>query len=317
MWIYLLIGGAAAAAAAAVLRWRRRRAADDDAPMISLVLLLAEPRPMDLPTLTDTIERAWSVWLDRGSPDATEFVVGEKPTFVVKIGDGEMYLVHVFDRPYVDDVDAAAELIRELRLRDAFRRHRAWLSVDRLGAEECTEQAAAYRRIGKLVAALADDDCLAIWCPETEQMNVWSDELKEALSGPEPLAAFAGENVNVPVVQVDDDSPEMKAAVAEAGGRWPEFLSAFESRREDQMFSVKAPISDGEHTEFMWVNVTAIENDVIFGLLGNDPVSVTGIQAGDRVRVELGDLNDWVYTEGERLIGGFTIEVLKRAQGEQ
>mgnify|MGYP003329175806 CR=1 FL=1 len=50
------------------------------------------------------------------------------------------------------------------------------------------------------------------------------------------------------------------AAVAEATRRWPEFVAAF-SARDGEGHSVKAPITRGERTEFIWIEVDRIEPD--------------------------------------------------------
>jgi uncharacterized protein YegJ (DUF2314 family) len=75
---------------------------------------------------------------------------------------------------------------------------------------------------------------------------------------------------------------------------------------------VKAPISDGRATEHMWVSVSALENEMIYGRLDNDPLEMKRLRAGDRVRVPVRDLDDWLYTSGEGLQGGFTIDVLSK-----
>jgi uncharacterized protein YegJ (DUF2314 family) len=62
----------------------------------------------------------------------------------------------------------------------------------------------------------------------------------------------------------------------------------------------------------MWVTVTGIENDVIYGTLDSDPVNVTSVKADERVKVRLSDLNDWIYMEEKTVIGGFTTKVLMR-----
>ena len=64
--------------------------------------------------------------------------------------------------------------------------------------------------------------------------------------------------------------------------------------------------------------VTAIEADIIYGELGNEPVHVTSLKINDQVRVPLQDLNDWLHinADGEHA-GGFTIDVLTQRQRNQ
>src|SRR5207248_9378684 len=123
-----------------------------------------------------------------------------------------------------------------------------------------------------------------------------------------------------PVVYVAADNPRMKAAVAEARRRWPEFIAAFEGRHRvargasDGVFSAKAAFRDGEREEFMWVKVTAIENDVVFGTLDNEPGVVKNVRLGQRVKFPLSELNDWIYRQGKDLRGVFTIAAVRAAQ---
>jgi uncharacterized protein YegJ (DUF2314 family) len=107
----------------------------------------------------------------------------------------------------------------------------------------------------------------------------------------------------------------MQAAVAEARRRWPEFVAAFEQRRAGQLFAVKAPITDGNNTEFMWAAVTAIEGDLVLGTLENEPVDLKNFRYGGRVRIPSIDLNDWIISEGDSHRGGFTINVLTDLHG--
>src|SRR5262249_31195037 len=126
-WLKSLFGGAEASR-----RPRRDKKKKKEKPLISLVLLLREPRYLDSAMLTSLVNRAWGTQLGTGDPEATEFVVGDSPLFVIHCAE-RMFLVNNFARPYVDDVEAAARDIPELRLRKAFGGHRAWLSVDLLG----------------------------------------------------------------------------------------------------------------------------------------------------------------------------------------
>jgi uncharacterized protein YegJ (DUF2314 family) len=118
------------------------------------------------------------------------------------------------------------------------------------------------------------------------------------------------------VLPVSGDDPRMVAAVAECRRRWPEFVAAFEARSGEH-FTVKAPITHGDHTEFIWIEVTALENDVIYGTLGNEPVRLGPLKLGSKVRTAVADLNDWCYLDptGEPH-GLFTLKVIDAAQRE-
>jgi uncharacterized protein YegJ (DUF2314 family) len=273
----------------------------EDQPMVSLVYLLRQPRALDAEDLTSIVSRAWNVDFNRES--GTRFVVGEPPGFIVK-DDAWFFMVHVWNIPYVGQNEDALQGIRELRLRKAFREHKAWIAVDLLhGPEGGDSETIAYRRIGTLMAELAGDDCIALFMPETSRLVDWNNELIQILRSPDPTSLL---NEVVGVYEIESDNPELRAAEKEARERWPEFFEAFETRRDDQFFSVKAPLTDGDQTEFIWIDVTAIENDVVLGTLGNDPVDLPSYRYKDKVRVRVADVSDWLYLDNGKIVGGFT-----------
>lgn len=298
----------------------------ENKPLISLVALLREPRYLDARILAAAANRAWETNIpadDEVDDDAKSFIVGESPLFVIQ--DGEcMFIVHNHDRPYFDEPEEVATKVLELRSQHAVREHKAWMAVDLMrGNDEdqpLPEGTGAadnpYRRIGRLLSELIDDDCLAVMYPDGGLLEPYSPDVHEKLTSDDPLAELRHMS-HVPVIQIAPDDPRMEAAVEEARRRWPEFVAAFEERTPKQNFAVKAPISDGENTEFMWLAVTAIENDVIYGTLNNQPVALSRKYYDQRLTVPLSDLNDWMYTLKDDMHGGFTMKVLMEHYKEQ
>lgn len=283
--------------------------------LVALVLFLDQPRVLHSADLARIASEVFGKPVTNDNEDATDdFIAGAEPSFIFKHGD-HFFLINSFDRPYIDDAESVAESIGELRLRKAIREHCAWLSVDLLGDYKPSELPSVYRTIGLLVAELADEDCVAIFAPATGQISVFNEETRERLRGRDPLALFE-QSSQPPVVPVSGDDPRLRTAVARARKRWPEFVKHFEERQPDQTFSVKARIGDNDAAEFMWISVTGLENGWIYGRLDNDPIELTSIRCGDRVRIKVSDLNDWLYTDGNEMVGGFTIEVLRRIQEE-
>jgi uncharacterized protein YegJ (DUF2314 family) len=279
-----------------------------DPPPTSLVLLLREPRALDAATLGDVVSQALGAKPLGGNGDGESCVVGESPHFLFE-ADGCVYAVHNVPHPYFDNPAAVAAETSELRLRKAVTQHRAWLAVDLLEGNGAAVN--PYRTIGKVIAALAGPDCLAVCVPEQRHIYPYEESVAEKLRGPDPLAALASA-VLPPVLGVSADDPALRAAVQEARRRWPEFVAAFEQREPGQMFSVKVPMRDSKMTEYMWVSVSALENGMIYGRLDNEPVELKRLRSGDQVRVPVAELNDWLYTRGDLLAGGFTIDVLSR-----
>lgn len=287
----------------------QRTSRGKDKPLVSIVLLLREPRELQEEIVRLAARRAWNAEFPTGEKQAN-YVTGRDPFFVISY-EGWTFLVNNHPNSYVSDVEKIAAQIPELRLRLAFLNHTAWLSVDLLGAQSEAEIASeSYGRIAKLVAELANDNCVALYCPENEQLQPYDAELKEALRGPDPLGAFRQPKFS-PVVPVKDDDPQMKRAMEEALRRWPEFVEAFRLKKPTQYFSVKGPFHDGENSEWMWVNVKTIDGDEVTGLLDNDPVFVTELAAGDTVTIKASDVGDWIYERDGRFTGGFSMNVLR------
>ncbi len=285
---------------------------EQEKKLVSLVLWLTEPRYLDADILRHQAEQAFGTEIGSGDPEDEEFVVGESPAFIIQFR-GLTFLVNNFDRPYLDDPEAAAKEFTDLRMRKAILEHRGWMSVDLLGEVAPEQLPDVYRQLGKLTATLADTDCLAIYSPATEQINIYDPELEQQLRGDNPLEAFSV-MAKVPVVEISEDDPRMAAAVDEARRRWPEFVAAFNQRQPDQHFAVKAPFQDGDAAEFMWATVTSIHHQLIIGVLDSEPIDLKNVALGDRVRIKLQDLNDWMYTSGEEMVGGFTVELLRKIQ---
>jgi len=285
---------------------KNKHSSGGDRAPISLVLLLSEPRYLDAGLLSKLVEKAWK--------PAAIAVEGKSPLLTIR-ADGRAFNIQNVDSPYFDQPQKVAAEMRELRLRKVVAEHRAWLSVEFVESNQPAEPAKIYQLIGRLIAELCDSDCLAVLAPATGAINVYDDEIREELCQKDP-AELLNNFIHAPVVNISPADPRMRQAVDEAKKRWPEFVRAFEQRAADQHFSIRAPFGDGRHTEFMWVGVTAIENDMIYGKLGNEPLHVRGMNAGETVKVRVGDLNDWMFTEGKGMRGGFTIEAIRQAGDE-
>jgi uncharacterized protein YegJ (DUF2314 family) len=292
--------------------------ADDDAggPRHSLVLLLGEPLYLDASILGQLAARAYGLPFNDGD-EAENFVVGgEGKPHLLRV-HGAMFLIHHQPRPYFDDAEAVAEGFRELRRAEAVRRHRAWFSVDFLPASRDLPDAQIHDTLGRLLAEVAATgaEILAVCHPASRRLVPWEPAFRELLSGDDPLAVF--QHSPVPVMRVDADSPALIAAVAEARRRWPEFLAAYAQAADKAPFSVKAPVTEGGRTEFIWIKVKTIAGDQIHGLLANDPVALGELKLGSFVSVQVAELNDWVCPDPaapDRPLGLFTVKAVQAAQ---
>jgi len=115
------------------------------------------------------------------------------------------------------------------------------------------------------------------------------------------------------VIMVDDKDPEMIAAIAEARAHVNEFVVALKAPQPgDRSFGIKAALRDGQQVEHVWIDDVVYDGSAFSGTLGNDPELVKGHSLGESVRVVPGEISDWMYVRQDRLVGGYSIRLLRR-----
>jgi uncharacterized protein YegJ (DUF2314 family) len=300
--------------------WRARRASSR--PFVSLVYLLKSPRKVSAREVRDVVATVFGAAIESDDFSAPEFVasVPDKQIRPFKKDAVQKFLFRVGGRtfsllgcalPYMKKPEKFARRIVDRRLREAIEAHRAWMAIDAMDEMHTDwDKTLAYRSIGRLMAELAGEDCLAIYCPELGRCNEFDASLLEALRGDNPLALF-DQPTFAPVLNVDGDDPRIVAAVAEARRRWPEFVKAFRENQDAQRpFFIKAEFREGEAAEFMWVEVKRINDEQIRGILQNSPHNLTAVKEGQHVSVPLSALNDWLYADNQEGVGGFTMKAI-------
>ena len=114
---------------------------------------------------------------------------------------------------------------------------------------------------------------------------------------------------------VKGDDPDMVAAKRHARATLPEFLAlARAPLKSTSKFAVKVAIRDKGIAEFFWIT-HFVENDGRFsGQIANEPDSVANVKLGDTINFGEAEIVDWLYLDGTRLKGNFTLCVrLKHA----
>jgi uncharacterized protein YegJ (DUF2314 family) len=295
--------------AVALRRVARERS---DGKIVSLVFLLRAPRALELTQIKSAAERAFGKVIEENDADFAVIPTDKRGRFLIKTPDVALGVASI-EGTYVRDVAAAADQARDFRCKLALQKHQAWLAVDQIGEPPAGGTSVSYKYIGKLMAELAGDDCLALYCPETQQMNSYGWDLVPILRSADPLAALTYPREDK-AVSVQAEDPEMNAAIAEARRRLPEFLSAFKKRRPLQGFAVKVPFRAGETNEHMWVEVLRLDGKVVHGKLVSEPKLVSNFKLDDEVTVNLDDITDWIFSDGKEMVGGFTSKVLEQRQ---
>lgn len=298
--------------------WLKNQAREKEHQILSVVALLKGPQRLEPIYIASAAKKAWNATLsysdeEKDGPDG--YVVGDDsmPTMIVNFRE-RMLIVNNFPQPYMENPQEISEGIADLRLKKLVADHTAWLSCDAIGVEsfdDVDEIREWYKTLGRLLAELVDDNCLAIFIPHTNQLFPNMDETLELLKADDPLQAL-GFDAPGPVLQIGADDPRMIAAVEKAKSTWPNFVSAFE-RKAGENFSVKVPITAGGNTEFIWLKVTAIENGIIYGELANEPVALGNLKLGSKAKSRVADLSDWAYVSNDGPVGMYTAKVIAQA----
>lgn len=111
------------------------------------------------------------------------------------------------------------------------------------------------------------------------------------------------------VLDVRADDPALVAARARAQREIDGVLERH-AREPLKELSVKAPITDGIHVEQVWLADVRYEDGVFSGAIDNDPTRVKTRRAGELVRVKKEEITDFMYEEGDKIRGNYTLRAL-------
>jgi uncharacterized protein YegJ (DUF2314 family) len=123
-----------------------------------------------------------------------------------------------------------------------------------------------------------------------------------------------GSSTRDKVIYVADNDAKMNAAIENARATVDTFTAALKSPKPDQgSFAVKYPCRDGKTTEHMWLSPVRFDGTKFIGTVNNDPQDVSNVKIGDEVSVEPAKISDWMFVENGKLVGGYTLRVLRDA----
>lgn len=117
-----------------------------------------------------------------------------------------------------------------------------------------------------------------------------------------------------PIAQVRAGDPELAAAAVQARKALVAERAHFaRGVPPNEHLAIKAPFHDGEITEWMWVDVYAWKGDTFEGTLDSEPEDVKNVKLGERVRIKLSDVADFIHVHADASqTGGFSIAVFKK-----
>lgn len=113
------------------------------------------------------------------------------------------------------------------------------------------------------------------------------------------------------VILIDDDEPQMAAAIKKGRETLPQFWRVFEKRENGETnFALKVKITDGDTHEHFWLTNLQRKQGKIFGTVDNDPQIVSNVRMGERLPIPEENISDWLYLRDGKMHGNFTIRPL-------
>ncbi|MBS7254733.1 DUF2314 domain-containing protein [Flavobacterium branchiicola] len=69
--------------------------------------------------------------------------------------------------------------------------------------------------------------------------------------------------------------------------------------------------------EHMWINDINFDGENIYGILINDPGSLTNVNNGDEVAIPINQISDWLFATKGITYGGFTIQAMRSEMSDE
>jgi uncharacterized protein YegJ (DUF2314 family) len=107
----------------------------------------------------------------------------------------------------------------------------------------------------------------------------------------------------------------MDAAIARARSEIESFKKEL-TKDDADSYSVKAPISDRGQTEHFWLSGVVFKEGIFLGVIANQPGVVRNVKMGQKWQIKQSEISDWMYTRGEKIHGGYTIDPLLVTMGK-
>src|SRR5208283_6009906 len=106
------------------------------------------------------------------------------------------------------------------------------------------------------------------------------------------------------VIMVEDEDPEMKAAIAKARSTLPVFWKTLEQpTKGESKFALKVKITDASGTEFFWDVGIEKKDGKVHGTINNDPNIVKSVKNGQRMEITDELISDWLFMRNGKMVG--------------
>ena len=114
------------------------------------------------------------------------------------------------------------------------------------------------------------------------------------------------------IYSTPSDDGEMNHAIAHAKGTLDEFDKAFRSNKFDSgTFALKVEFPTETGSEHIWATSIRIENGSYYGIVDNLPNSTTQVKPGEKIKLDIKNISDWMYADNGVLRGGYTIRLIR------
>jgi uncharacterized protein YegJ (DUF2314 family) len=135
----------------------------------------------------------------------------------------------------------------------------------------------------------------------------------------QPTAGTNGPAQLPPTVDVGPNDSQMREAIQHARETFQDFWRQTDQGRIGTPL-LKVGLGDAGTPgkgEFVWVAPLSFDGQTVTGTVTSAPVKIRSISAGQRVTFPLAQVGDWLYIKDGKLVGGFTVRLLRSRLSEQ
>ncbi|MFP3091164.1 DUF2314 domain-containing protein [Treponema sp. TIM-1] len=134
--------------------------------------------------------------------------------------------------------------------------------------------------------------------------------LSSCEKAPIPAPVSEGE-----LIKITQPNSELDQIILRARETLPEFIEKLNAPGADEgNFQVKYPFAadpeSGFAYEHIWLRDIRLKDGRYYGTVTNQPCYCSGLTLGAVVSFSINNISDWMYTQGEKIIGGHSIKLL-------
>lgn len=109
-----------------------------------------------------------------------------------------------------------------------------------------------------------------------------------------------------------EELPAMVEARDKARERLQDFIDAVSNPQPNQsLFVIKSGFAYEGSTEYLWLGDVTYDDGAFTGTVENLPARTVVVEMGESLMVPAGDVVDWSYFEDGKMVGGYTIRVMR------